>query len=91
MVDTLRIVRTDRAKRYGKFAPSMEGDAGFNLVCVEDTVIPPGKALAPTDIPVEIRCKLPDGTFAKIEMRSGTYTRFPTLVLFNAPIDNGCT
>ena len=86
----LQVQRTRRAKRYALLHVSKPGDAGFNLVCVRRTVIPPG-AIAPTDLPTGIRVKLPEGFFARIEPRSSFYARYPTLLLCSAPIDNGYT
>lgn len=86
----LQVQRDDRAKKYALLHVSKPGDAGFNLVCVETTVIPPG-LIAPTDVPTGIRVKLPAGMFARITERSSFYIRYPTLVLCAAPIDNGYT
>jgi len=68
-----------------------EGDVGFDLIVVEDTVIEPGIHLPPTELDVDMRIKLPRGVFALISSRSGTFSRFPTLLLCVAPIDNGYT
>jgi dUTPase len=87
----LLVKRGRRAKRYGPFAPKRDGDVGFDQYCVEDTVIPPGIHLAPTEIPVDICVKLPAGTFAVQMLRSSTPRRFPTLLLRQSPIDNGYT
>jgi dUTP pyrophosphatase len=86
----LRVWRDRRAKKFDLLHVSKPGDAGFNLVCVETTVIPCG-LIPPTDVPTGIRVKLPAGTFGRIEERSGFYSRYPTLELCSSPIDNGYT
>lgn len=87
----LQILRDPRAKKLQpEFRPSKEGDAGYNLYCIQDTVIPPGLR-PPVELPVGIRLKLPKGCFARIEPRSSFYQRYPTLELCSAPIDNGYT
>ena len=86
----LQVMRDARARRYELLRVSKPGDAGFNLVCVEDTIIPPGW-IAPTEVPTGIRVKLPAGYSARIEPRSSFYSRYPTLELCSAPIDNGYT
>lgn len=86
----LQVLRDKRARKYELLRVSKPGDAGFNLVCVETTVIPCG-LIPPTDVPTGIRVKLPAGTFGRIEERSGFYSRYPMLELCSSPIDNGYT
>ncbi len=86
----LQVQRDKRAKRYALLQVSKPGDAGFNLVCVKKTIIPPG-LIAPTDVPTGIRVKLPPGFHAEIKARSSMHGLFPSLVLCSAPIDNGYT
>ncbi|WKZ28587.1 MAG: dUTP diphosphatase [Patescibacteria group bacterium] len=89
--ELLQILRDPRAKALQpEFRPSKDGDAGYNLYCIEETVIPPGLR-PPVDLPTGIRVKLPKGCFARIEPRSSLYLRYPTLELCSAPIDNGYT
>ncbi len=86
----LQVQRDERAKRYALLHVSKPGDAGFNLVCVVDTVIPPG-LIPPTDVPTGLRVKLPNGCFGRIEARSSFYQRQPMLELCSSPIDSGYT
>ncbi len=86
----LQVLRDARARRYELPRVSKPGDAGFNLVCVESTIISPGR-IAPTEVPTGIRVKLPAGYFARIEPRSSFYSRYPMLELCSAPIDGGYT
>jgi dUTP pyrophosphatase len=90
-IATMLVQRSPAAKAHGPFAPKREGDVGYDLVCTELTVIPPGAHLPPIEIQVGTRIKLPPGTFAMIVSRSSTFERFPELLLCAAPIDNGYT
>lgn len=65
----------------------MPGDAGFDLHCLEDTVIPPESVVI---IPTGLAFAIPDGFEMQIRMRSGTSLKTP-LILANAPgtIDSG--
>ncbi|MEY4722735.1 MAG: hypothetical protein RLZZ324_248 [Candidatus Parcubacteria bacterium] len=83
------VKRGPLAVKFGSFGPKREGDVGFDLICVEDTVIPPGIALPPVELPADTCVKLPPGTYAIFFPRSGTHNKFPTLLLCPAPIDNG--
>lgn len=85
------VQRGPRAKAYGQPAPTLAGDVGFNLICTKCTVIHPGFDRPPIEIPVDMRVKLPSGTFAMIISRSSTFNRYPGLFLCTAPIDNGYT
>jgi dUTPase len=86
----LQVLRDERAQQYELPRVSKPGDAGFNLVCAADTIIPPGW-IEPTEVPTGIRVKLPVGYFARIEPRSSFFIRYPTLELCSSPIDNGYT
>lgn len=64
-----------------------KGDAGFDLYCIEDTLVLPGEtALLPTGLAFAIPC----GFEMQIRMRSGASLQTP-LILANAPgtIDSG--
>lgn len=89
--DKLQVLRGPSAKRYPLLGVDKDGDVGFNLTCVRYTVIMPGADLPPTELPVDLRVKLPKGTSAMIWPRSGTAIKYPGLLLCQAPIDNGYT
>lgn len=89
--NVLLVQRTAQARSHGPFCPKRDGDVGYDLTCTELTVIPPGAHLPPIEIQVGTNIKLPPGTFAMIVSRSGTFLRFPELLLCAAPIDNGYT
>jgi dUTP pyrophosphatase len=88
---TLLVQRTTIARSHGPFGPKRDGDVGYDLVCTELAVIPPGAHLPPTEIQVGTCIKLPPSTFAMIVSRSSTFERYPELLLCAAPIDNGYT
>lgn len=85
------VLVSEKAEEFLLLSPAKKGDVGFDLYTSADTVIPPGGELPPVDVPTGIRVKLPLGTWAMILPRSGTYIKFPNLLLCSAPIDNGYT
>ena len=87
----LQVLRGPRAKACPLLHIKKKGDVGFDLVTVEETVIDPGAHLPPVEVNVDIRVRLPKGTSGMIVSRSGTYTKFPSLLLRSSPIDNGYT
>ncbi len=89
--DKLLIFREKEARVFPLPKPKKPGDVGFDLTATADTVVPPGAAIPPTDIPTGLRIKLPKGTFAEIKPRSGAYINFPSLFICSAPIDGGYT
>lgn len=49
--------------------PRLQGDAGWDLVCDEDTVCPPGVG---TDIPSQVFLEIPNHLYAIVQARSST-------------------
>ena len=72
MSQTLKIKRTEAAKRFPLMKVAKAGDVGFDLpACLPDTSIiiePRTRGIIPTGIHLEI----PDGYWASIEARSST-------------------
>lgn len=85
----LQVLRGPRAKRYPLLHVAKPDDVGFDLIAVEDTVVPPGADLSPVEVDVDMRIKLPKGTAAVIWPRSSTHSKYPGLQLCQAPIDGG--
>lgn len=63
----VRWARVDPAKPGGLHLPQLRGDIGFDMECMEDTLIPP---MATVDVPVNARLEMPDGYYAFIWNRS---------------------
>jgi len=89
--DKLKILRGEKAKKYPLIHVKNDGDVGFDLIATEDTLVNPGAHLVPVEIDVDMKIKLPKGTAAVIWPRSGTHSKYPGLVICQAPIDNGYT
>lgn len=86
--DKIQIHRVDQAKQYELPKPKKPGDCGFDMYCVEDTVVPANNAI-PVNVPTGISVKLPDGYWADIRSRSSAAKRGFTVI--SCTIDNGYT
>ena len=82
----LQIKRDERAKEFPLAAAKLEGDAGLDLYCVEDTVIP-ARSEKPVNVPAGIFVALPKGMWCDIRGRSSSTKR--GLVVVSCCIDNG--
>ncbi len=89
--EMIQVCLEEEAKPFSVLHTAKADDVGFDVYTSADTVIPPGAHLPPTEVPLGIRIKLPEQTWAMFFPRSGTYNHFPSLLLCQAPIDNGYT
>ena len=85
----LLIHRTEEAKAFALPYPKKEGDVGFDLYTVEDTIIPAQGEL-PIDVPTGVSVKLPAGMWAMVVNRSST-PRKMGIEIVPGLIDNGFT
>lgn len=86
--NTLLIKRELTALEFPLPSPKKAGDVGFDLHCVEDTVLP-ARSATPVNIPSGIAVKLPRGHWADIRSRSSTGRRGIEVVA--CVIDEGYT
>ena len=68
-------------------APNKEGDAGYDVYAVEDTVIP-SRANLPVKVPTGIHLEFPKDYVCVVENKSGVATR-NGLLFVNGIIDSG--
>jgi len=84
------LVKQKNPEHVGILPPALPGDVGFDLVCSEDTVIPPNTNVKNAIIvPAGVQIKIPDGHFCQITGRSSAAKR--GLSIQTATIDNGYT
>ena len=82
---TLIVAPVDDSKPFFIPKRSYDGDAGYDLTCVEDTVIRPGES---AEIPTNLKIALPDGKWCMIIGRSSTFSKRGLLTVPGI-IDNG--
>lgn len=87
----VQVLMSEDARHLPILPPRKAGDVGFDLHVVHETVVPPGAFLPLTDLPCGVRIKLPEGTWGLLMFRSGTYAKYPSLYLCQAPLDAGYT
>ena len=82
------LVKRKLPEHEGILPPHLPGDVGLDLVCVEDTIIPPNTdATHAIIIPAGVHVKIPTGYFIQISGRSSAARR--GISVQTATLDNG--
>jgi dUTP pyrophosphatase len=89
MRERIQITRTPEAMGFDLPQPKKQGDVGYDLYTMKDTLIP-NNAAFPVDVPTGCRVKLPVGVWGMIINRSSTPRKLG-LEIVPGVIDNGYT